>query len=43
MGNNEKCQKYEPGQKKCDVCVSEKLEIMKNRDPKTLNWTNGYL
>ena len=32
-----KCQKYEPGQKKCDVCVSEKLEIMKNRDPKTLN------
>ena len=28
-----KCQKYEPGGRKCDVCLSEKLIIMKDRDP----------
>ena len=32
-----KCQKYGPGQKKCDVCISEKLAIMKDRDLNTLN------
>ena len=32
-----KCQKYEPGGRKCDVCLSEKLIIMKDRDPNSLN------
>ena len=32
-----KCQKYVPGQKKCDVCISEKLAIMKGKDLNTLN------
>ena len=32
-----KCQKYKPGQKKCDVCVSEKFAIMKNKNSNSLN------
>ena len=28
------CHKYQPGGDKCDVCLSEKLAIMKNRDRK---------
>ena len=32
-----KCQRYGPGQKKCDVCISEKLAIMKDKDSNTLN------
>ena len=32
-----KCFAYQPSAKKCDVCLSEKLLIMKNRDPRSLN------
>ena len=32
-----KCHKYAPGEGKCDVCLSEKLSIMKNREPNSLN------
>ena len=32
-----KCHKYQPGGRKCDLCLSEKLLIMKNRDPRSLN------
>ena len=32
-----KCHKYQPGGKKCDVCLSEKLCIMKDSDPTSLN------
>ena len=32
-----KCHKYTPGCDKCDVCLTEKLAIMKNRDTVSLN------
>ena len=32
-----KCFAYQPSAKKCDLCLSEKLLIMKNRDPRSLN------
>ena len=32
-----KCSTYQPGQRKCDLCPTEKMMIMKNRDPRTLN------
>ena len=32
-----KCFKYQPGGKKCDLCLTEKLMIMKNKDPRSLN------
>ena len=32
-----KCHKYEPGGRMCDVCLSEKLSIMKNREHNSLN------
>ena len=33
-----KCTPYVPGQKTCDLCITEKMEIMKNRhDPKFIN------
>ena len=31
------CVKYAPGGDKCDVCLSEKLCIMKNKDNRSLN------
>ena len=31
------CHNYAPGSGKCDVCLTEKLSIMKNRDPRSLN------
>ena len=31
------CHNYTPGSGKCDVCLTEKLSIMKNRDPRSLN------
>ena len=31
------CHSYTPGSGKCDVCLTEKLSIMKNRDPRSLN------
>ena len=31
------CVKYAPGGDKCDVCLSEKLRIMKNKDIRSLN------
>ena len=27
------CHNYTPGSGKCDVCLTEKLSIIKNRDP----------
>ena len=32
-----KCRPYEPGGKSCDLCLSEKLFIMKNTDSRSLN------
>ena len=32
-----KCSTYQPGQKKCDLCLTEKMMIMKDRDPRTLD------
>ena len=32
-----KCHPYKPGGKTCDLCLSEKLFIMKNTDPRSLN------
>ena len=32
-----KCHRYEPGGRMCDVCLSEKLAIMKNRELNSLN------
>ena len=32
-----KCHAYKPGGKSCDLCLSEKLLIMKNKDPRSLN------
>ena len=32
-----KCSAYQPGQKKCDLCLTEKMMIMKDRDPRSLN------
>ena len=32
-----KCHRYEPSGRKCDVCLSEKLAIMKNREYNSLN------
>ena len=32
-----KCSTYQPGQRKCDLCLTEKMMIMKDRDPRTLN------
>ena len=31
------CHSYKPGRKSCDLCLSEKLLIMKNKDPRCLN------
>ena len=33
----EKCHEYVGGRSKCDVCVTEKLCIMKNKSPNSLN------
>ena len=40
-----KCKKYESGGKKCDVCLSEKLEILKGRmkEVKMLNKRNELM
>ena len=40
-----KCKKYESGDKKCDVCLSEKLEILKGRKKgeKMLNKRNELM
>ena len=32
-----KCQKYTPGSRICDVCLSEKLAIMENKEYNSLN------
>ena len=32
-----KCRRYEPGGDRCDVCLAEKLSIMKNKDTRSLN------
>ena len=32
-----KCYPYQPGGRKCDLCLTEKLAIMKDRDPRSLN------
>ena len=32
-----KCRKYMCGGKRCDVCLSEKLAILKNSDPNLIN------
>ena len=32
-----RCFKYQSGGKKCDLCLTEKLCIMKDRDPRSLN------
>ena len=32
-----KCFTYQPGGKKCDLCLTEKMLIMKDRDPHSLN------
>ena len=31
------CQKYAPGGDQCDVCLTEKMFIMKNKDPRSIN------
>ena len=31
------CPLYKPGSRSCDVCLQEKLTIMKDRDPRSLN------
>ena len=33
----EKCQEYVSGSKKCDVCLTEKLHIMKDNNCNSLN------
>ena len=38
-----KCQPYEPGGKSCDLCLSEKLLIMRNTDPRSLNQRSELL
>ena len=37
------CHKYTAGGDKCDVCLSEKLAIMKNKDPRSLNKRSEFM
>ena len=37
------CHSYKTGGKSCDLCLSEKLLIMKNKDPRSLNVRSALL
>ena len=38
-----KCHKYTAGGDKCDVCLSEKLTIMKDKDSRSINKRTDYM